>query len=507
MSLRDLLLAVPALITGCVLSLGTVALASGAAPAVPSKDGELLPECVVPPVRESEALPGGSATSPHPADRNAFSHSSANLPFDREFDFKIGNGVFRKQWVSAPSSTKASDGLGPLYNARACQNCHLKDGRGRPPVTDNADDRAVSMLLKLAIPPRDEAERAKLASGTLSMIPDPTYGAQLQEFAVQGMEGEGRLSLSYEDLAPITLPGGETVSLRKPHYEISKLKYGAPADGLTTSPRVAPQMIGLGLIEAIPDSEIIAGPELPAARADGIVGKPNRVWSAANGRVMLGRFGWKAGQPTIADQAAVAFAGDMGLSTKLISAHSGDCTQAQPECLSAPNGVTRKLGKAEVADSMFDLVVYYSRNLAVPRMRDTAGPEIKQGRELFYRSGCAACHRPSFTTGTGPDIQPELAGQTIWPYTDLLLHDMGPELADGFTEGAANGREWRTAPLWGIGLTETVAGHSTFLHDGRARNILEAILWHGGEAEIAKQRVMRLSPEERASLLAFVNSL
>ncbi|WP_205042265.1 di-heme oxidoredictase family protein [Rhodoligotrophos defluvii] len=473
----------------------------------PSPKTELLADCAVPEYRPSEALPGGAATSLSPADRNAFSHSSANLPFAREFDFKIGNGVFRKQWVSAPSSTTASDGLGPLYNARACQNCHLKDGRGRPPAVGNADDRAVSMLLKLGVPPRNEEERAKLAGASLGSIPDPVYGAQFQEFAIQGHQPEGRLAITYQELPPITLPGGETVTLRKPRYEIREPRYGPPSPDLMTSPRVAPQMIGLGLLEAIREEDILAGPEMPAAKAEGIVGQPNRVWSPANGRVMLGRFGWKAGQATIADQAAAAFAGDMGLSTRLVTAHAGDCTAHQKDCLTAPNGATPRRGPNEVADSMFDLVVFYSRNLAVPQARNAGSPEFLAGRAIFYRSGCAACHRPSFVTGSGPDIQPELAGQTIWPYTDLLLHDMGPGLADGFRERAADGRQWRTAPLWGIGLTETVAGHSTFLHDGRARSVLEAILWHGGEAETAKQRVITLSPEERASLLAFVNAL
>jgi CxxC motif-containing protein (DUF1111 family) len=221
---------------------------------------------------------------------------------------------------------------------------------------------------------------------------------------------------------------------------------------------------------------------------------------------MLGRFGWKAGVPTIAQQAAEAFAGDIGLSTTMMPFPSGDCTEKEKDCLDAPNGNSPKYQNVEVGDELFDLVAFYSQNLAVPARRKPGGPEILKGKEIFYRIGCASCHKPKFMTGDVPG-QPHLSHQLIWPYTDMLLHDMGEGLADNRPEGAATGSEWRTPPLWGIGLTEIVSGHTLLLHDGRARNVTEAILWHGGEAEAARDRFAELSKVDRDALLAFVNSL
>jgi CxxC motif-containing protein (DUF1111 family) len=264
-------------------------------------------------------------------------------------------------------------------------------------------------------------------------------------------------------------------------------------------------MIGLGLLEMIDEADIVARADPDDRDGDGISGRPNRVWSMEHGRPMLGRFGWKAARATIRDQTAGAFSGDMGLSTELLPASAGDCTQAEALCRGAPSGADPPHG-VEVAPTMFDLVVFYARNLAVPMRRRVDTPEVLRGKEVFYRTGCPACHTPKYVTRADPE-RPELSRQLIWPYTDLLLHDMGPELADGRPEGRASGQEWRTPPLWGIGFTSTVSGHTRFLHDGRARSLLEAVLWHGGEAEAAKQRVVRMTREERDALLAFLASL
>jgi CxxC motif-containing protein (DUF1111 family) len=272
------------------------------------------------------------------------------------------------------------------------------------------------------------------------------------------------------------------------------------------SPRVAPQMIGLGLLEAIPEAEIRAGADPDDANHDGISGRTNEVWSTAYDKVMLGRFGWKAGMPTIHDQSASAAAGDIGLSSSLVPKPSGDCTPAETQCMKAPNGNSDMSGGYEIGDELMALVAFYSQNLAVPARRKPKDADVLLGKALFKSSGCAACHRPSFTTGT-VDGQPQLSNQRIWPYTDLLLHDMGEGLADGRPEGEASGREWRTAPLWGVGLTAVVSGHTFLLHDGRARNVEEAILWHGGEAQPARDAYAKLTPSERQALLAFVNSL
>ncbi|MFY0612894.1 MAG: thiol oxidoreductase [Hyphomicrobiaceae bacterium] len=452
----------------------------------------------------SEALPGGSATSRNSLlNRNAFSHSSGNLEFAKEFDFKIGNAVFRKLWVSSPASTTSSDGLGPLYNARSCQRCHLKDGRGHPPRANWPDDNAVSMFLKLSIPPQTKKDQEALTSGRISAVPEPTYGLQLQDNAIQGHAAEGRMHVSYRE-RKVVLAGGDSVSLRAPTYKITDLGYGPLHPAVMISPRVAPQMIGLGLLEAIRESDITAAADPHDRDGDSISGRANRVWSNTRKRLALGRFGWKAAKPDVLEQSVGAFAGDMGLSTEFQPLAFGECTTAQPKCRRAPHGA--RPGMTEVPRNLLRLVVFYSRNLAVPARRVADNPTVLRGRTLFNDVGCANCHTPSFTTGPST-VSPHLARQRIWPYTDLLLHDMGEALADNRPEGRASGREWRTPPLWGIGLTQVVSGHTFLLHDGRARNVEEAILWHGGEARNSREAFSRLGKSDRESLIAFVNSL
>jgi CxxC motif-containing protein (DUF1111 family) len=453
-----------------------------------------------------EELPGGAATTPGTTDhRDAFSRFSNGIGLAGEARFKIGNAIFRKLWVSAPASTKSSDGLGPVYNARGCQNCHLKDGRGRPPAANWPEESAVSMFLRLSIPPETDEQRKLIELRRAKVVAEPTYGGQLQNFAIQGHEAEGQMVVTYAK-APVNLRDGSTVVLRKPTYSLTALAYGDMHPKVMLSPRVAPQMIGLGLLEAVPEADIRANADPSDADKDGISGRASEVWSNEEGRVMLGRFGWKAGNPSVRQQSADAFSGDMGLSTSLFPGPSGDCTERQSTCLAAPSGASPAPTDPEVGDELLDLVAFYAKNLAVPMRRDPNAAEVLAGKALFAGAGCSACHRPSFTTGTLAD-QPHLSGQKIWPYTDLLLHDMGEGLADNRPEGVASGREWRTAPLWGIGLTETVSGHTFFLHDGRARSVEEAILWHGGEAQAARDAFAAMSKSQREALVAFVNSL
>jgi CxxC motif-containing protein (DUF1111 family) len=448
-----------------------------------------------------ESRPGGAATVFKSVNRDSFSHPSANMSFDRELDFKVGNGVFRKVWVSAPSSTTSSDGLGPLFNARSCQRCHLKDGRGRPPARH---EPAVSMFLRLSIPPRTEADRESLAAGGRSAIPEPVYGTQLQNFSVQGVRAEGEMGITYT-ARTVELAGGTLVTLREPTYKVRNPAYGPLHPDVLLSPRVAPPMIGVGLLEAIRETDIVGQADPDDRDGDGISGRVNRVWSEEQGKVVVGRFGWKAGEPSVSQQAAGAFRGDIGISSPLYRDPFGDCTDRQPACRNAPHGDAG--GElAEVTAEMFDLLVFYSRNLGVPARRDVDEPRVLEGKRLFYASGCTSCHVPKYVTERD-ESRPEQSFQLIWPYTDLLLHDMGDGLADGRPEAEASGREWRTPPLWGIGLTETVSGHTFFLHDGRARNVLEAILWHGGEAQAARQRVVEMDARQRDALLAFLGSL
>lgn len=449
-----------------------------------------------------ELRPGGSATVFKMQNRDAFSHPSANMPFERQLDFRVGNGIFKKVWVSSPSSTASSDGLGPLFNARSCQRCHLKDGRGHPPAEG---EKAELMVLKLSIPPQNETQRSALLQNRISSIPEPTYGNQLQNFSVQGVRSEGELTLRYKAL-PVQLADGDIVNLRAPAYQIGDLQYGALHPETMVSPRVAPPVIGMGLLEAIPEADILRHADPHDLDGDGISGRARQVWSDEHHQVMLGRFGWKAGQATIVQQAASAFQNDIGISTPLYPVPHGDCTPAQEGCVAGPHGDVPARDGIEAVTEMFDLLVFYTRNLAVPARRKVDDPQVLKGKHLFYEAQCAACHVPKFVTRRD-SIGEEQSFQLIWPYTDLLLHDMGEGLADHRPEGNASGREWRTPPLWGIGLTETVSGHTRFLHDGRARNLLEAILWHDGEARAAKQRVIQMTRAERAALLAFLNSL
>ena len=458
-----------------------------------------------------EAMQGGAATSRKPVNTNSFSHSSANLPFAKELDFKVGNGFFRRLWVSAPASTRSADGLGPLFNARSCQRCHLKDGRGHPPEANWPDDSAVSMFLRLSIPPQTEEQRRSIEQARAAVIPEPTYGGQLQDFAIQGVDPEGRMHITYIE-EPVKLGDGTVVNLRRPTYKITDLAYGPLHPDTMISPRVSPPMIGLGLLEMIDEAHIVQGADPDDENNDGISGKVQRVWDASTNKVALGRFGWKAGNPTILQQSGHAFAGDIGISNPVARDHWGDCTPAQTACRKAPDGGTTPDEDNPTADGMeaskkvLDLVTFYSRNLAVPQRRNFNSPQVLAGKKVFYESGCVACHRPKFVTRRDA-TRKEHSHQLIWPYTDMLLHDMGDGLADNRPEGMANGREWRTAPLWGIGLTRTVNGHTFFLHDGRARSLLEAILWHGGEAEAAREKVRVLPKLEREALIAFLNSL
>ncbi len=460
-----------------------------------------------------EAKPGGAGTVSDPGDDTAFTLPSANLPFDLKLDFELGNALFAKLWVSSPSSTRASDGLGPLYNARSCQRCHINDGRGHPP--EHAEDSRTSMFLRLSVPAQQGAPLTEIetylaaldgAGGTARTRPDPVYGGQLQDRALAGMAPEGQMDIRYSEI-DVALSGGETVTLRAPRYSISDPGYGPLSDQLQLSPRVANPMIGLGLLEAIPAVDILALADPDDLDGDGISGQPNLVWSRRFDQPMLGRFGWKAGEPTVEEQSAAAFHGDIGISSPLFAPPAGDCTEAQSTCIEAPHGAGDVRGD-EIDQDGLELVSFYARNLAVPARRDVDNPQVLQGKKVFYEAQCAACHTPKFVTARleGEARTPQ-SFQLIWPYSDLLLHDMGEGLADHRPEGRATGREWRTAPLWGIGLTARVSGSNTYLHDGRARSLLEAVLWHGGEAQKARDTVVNMPKADRDALIRFLESL
>ncbi|MEM7407955.1 MAG: di-heme oxidoredictase family protein [Pseudomonadota bacterium] len=479
---------------GCVLAACALSTASPSAAALSAAERAriLAPASEFTAPERWESLSGGTATNRKRFDREAFSLPSASLKFEDRAEFFVGNGLFRRLWVSSPSSTRSADGLGPLYNARACQRCHLKDGRGHPPASP--DDSRVSLLLRLGVP-----------NGTDEHMPEPVYGAQFQDLAVPGRDAEGHVEVTYTKRARF-LSDGAQVELRMPHYRLTRLAYGTMDPATVVSPRIAPPMIGLGLLEAIAEKDLEARADPDDRDGDGISGRLPVVRSNAHGRRLAGRFGWRSEQPTIIDQTAAALAGDIGISSALMPAAFGDCTSAQPACRAGPHGDDEISDGFEASNEMLRAMEFYSQNLAVPARRDVAAPKVLRGKALFYDAGCIACHVPKHATRRDFPVK-ALAGQLIWPYTDLLLHDMGADLADRDLSGRVVDREWRTPPLWGLGLTRVVNGHMQLLHDGRARGLAEAILWHGGEARATRDRFAAMNRLDREALFAFLMSL
>lgn len=407
----------------------------------------------------------------------AFSYQVGGLTEEEGLMFFVGNSFFNQNWVEAPSSTTARDGVGPLYNARSCATCHFRDGRGAPFSNQG-------MLFRLG----SHADNS----------PDAIYGGQLQDFSVIATEKEGLMGVTYAEV-PGTYDDGTPYSLRVPTYSVDNPNYGALSASTGISPRVGQQMIGLGLLEIIPEAQILANQDPTDANGDGISGRPNYATDAVSGNLMLGRFGWKANVATLGHQVAGAFQGDIGIMSDYFT--SENHTANQPSCDGLPNG-----GTPEIELSDLQAVILYARTLAVPYRRNVKDPDVKAGALLFRSANCIACHKMSFTTGNGGSIA-ALKGQKITPYTDLLLHDMGPDLADDVPDHLASGSEWRTQPLWGLGLISTVNSHTFLLHDGRARSIEEAILWHGGEAANSRNNFKAMTAIQRAQLLAYLRSL
>ncbi len=440
----------------------------------------------------------GGDTTVWASGRNAFSFPAANLGNEERTRFVIGNSFFKRNWVEAPASTTARDGLGPHFLARSCAACHLHDGRGEPPpwARGLSQQEPLSLLLRLSIP-------GVGAHG--GPQPHRLYGDQINTVAVQGVKPEARVRLRWEPVRG-RFADGTRYTLQKPIYVIDQFGYGPLDKEAMISPRIAPQVIGVGLLEAIPEREILANAQAQAATPGPIKGQPNLVWDAFAQKQMLGRFGWKANVATLAHQTAGAFLGDIGITSSRFPHEA--CTLAQKDCSAAPRGA--KHPEVEIDDKTLDDVVFYQSVLAPPARRNVDDPQVLRGQVLFSKAQCASCHRPSYKTEDGPFprlTSPALSGQAIWPYTDLLLHDMGPALADGRPDFRANGRQWKTPPLWGIGLIEDVNGHTRLLHDGRANGVLEAILWHGGEAQDSKQQVLKMNRAERKALVKFVESL
>ena len=435
----------------------------------------------------------GGDTTAFATGRSALSSAIATLSDDEHARFEVGHSFFNRNWVEAPSSTHARDGLGPHFIARSCGGCHLLDGRGAPP---RANEQPVALLMRLSVPGIG-------AHG--GVVPEPVYGDQFDNAAIQDVKPEGKVTIRHQVL-PGRFADGTRYALQKPIYGFAALAYGPMASNVLVSPRIAPQIAGIGLLEAIPEAEILKNAAEQAARGGPVHGQVNRVWDMFANDMRIGRFGWKANVATLAHQTAAAFLGDIGITSSKQPDEA--CTPTQKDCLAAPRG--GKDGAPEIDDRAFDSVVFYQAGLAPAARRNPSDPAVLKGQRLFSQAQCDACHRPSYVTGVGPMPQftsDKLSNQRIWPYTDLLLHDMGASLADGRRDFAAGGKQWKTPPLWGIGLIHDVNGHQRLLHDGRARGVLEAVLWHGGEAAPAKQQVLRMSRAEREALVKFLESL
>jgi CxxC motif-containing protein (DUF1111 family) len=412
----------------------------------------------------------------------SFGMSAPNIPINKLRDFAFGNRMFNTNWVTAPSSVPSLDGLGPLFNRVACSQCHLRDGRGRAP--HGPDEMMDSMLVRISAIDKDG-----------QAIDHPIYGGQLSDRAIQDLKAEARVRVSWkEDEAKYE--DGEKYSLRYPQYDFEFFR--GDAGEFLFSPRVTPAVYGLGLLEALDEKSILANADPEDKDGDGISGKANYVWDVVSQSTQLGRFGLKANAPNLLHQNTGAANGDIGLTSKYFPNKNHQVVHKDLE--------EHKSKDFDISEDQARRLTLYVQSLGVPVRRSMDDEQALRGEKIFKQINCQSCHIENFTTGSSHELE-FLRNQQIRPYTDMLLHDMGEKLADNRPDGLANGQEWRTPPLWGLGLHGMVNGNDFFLHDGRARTIEEAILWHGGEAEASREQFIKLNKADRLALLSFLKSL
>lgn len=428
-------------------------------------------------------------------DHQAFSEPAAVLTLKQRQIFMVGRSVFNRQWA-AITSLNGDWGLGPTFIADRCSACHVNTGRGSPPASSG--EQLLSMLVRLSIPGMDQHSGPK---------PHPDYGDQFQNRSMDGrsvdlayagspVPNEADLFLDWAEQT-IAFADGETVTLRKPKLRIENLKFGELGNDVMMSLRMAPPLVGIGFLDAVTEEAILS--IAANQRAQNFNGRPNRVWDAVNRRMALGRYGWKANVPNLKQQIAAAALGDMGVNSNLFPEQN--CPPVQTICAKQLPG-----NFPEIIDHEIDAVELWLQGLAVPALRDVNDPEVQRGAELFTKAQCAVCHVPELKTGRFPKL-PQLADQVFHAYTDMLLHDMGDELADGRPDFEAGARDWRTPPLWGLGLSQAVSASTAMLHDGRARNVSEAILWHGGEAQASRELFRNMRKLDRDALVKFVEAI
>ncbi|PCJ35945.1 MAG: thiol oxidoreductase [Cellvibrionales bacterium] len=438
----------------------------------------------------SDAVDVGLFTTDRSA--RALSHVQAGLDDDSLDQSALGRSFFTIPWVEAPSATTARDGLGPLFNANSCASCHKNNGGGAA-STLGGKSLSRSIVIKLAQRVDALSNQTNLNAG---FKPDPVYGGQLAINGTSDVPFEGQVAVTI-DSRIFTYPDGRQVTLTKPLFRISQLNYGPLSETTTLQPRRSPALIGMGLVDAIPDTQLIQRQDEHDQNNDGISGRASWVFSVEEKKLKLGRFGWKASTTSVNEQVANAAHNDMGLTNPLFP--DENCTAAQTACNRA-----YKSGGFDIPEQRLKAVSFYLRHLRVPVSQSVAQEE---GGQLFLSTGCQACHQTAYTTDKGVEVN---------PYSDFLLHDMGDDLADdsGFTGSSltgtdrqVQGAEWRTAPLWGLGLAKTLNPQAGYLHDGRATTIEQAILWHDGEALKAKNRFTQLNKKERDLLLSFLDVL
>jgi CxxC motif-containing protein (DUF1111 family) len=469
-----------------------------------SKNGYEAP--IVPVFDKAELQPGGSMTSARGSDRS-YILTGVGLKAQQKLDFWTGFSLFRDPWVIAPSSTEDRDGLGPVFNTRSCISCHSAGGRGPKPEIGLSKPSA--LVIRLGF--KDGLQHSAFTQSKTYQA----YGDQIQPRGIpitharlpETVKGEAHLSLTYQNIIGQYADGSPYI-LRKPEYALTSLNYGPIESTVGLSPRFAPIVYGTGLLDAIAERDLLKQEDPDDRDVNGISARYNRVAyvkqaeTSGNDYTHIGRFGHKAKHPNLAQQVAAAFRDDIGITNTWFTDES--CAPSQGACeiassLGGHNGV-------EIPDKLLNLVIAFNQFLAVPPARNLTRGKETEGRALFYHGGCADCHTPKYITADDYPVS-ALAGQTIWPYTDLALHDMGPGLADGVTEFAASGREWKTPPLWGLGAQKVFRKEALYLHDGRARSLAEAILWHGGEAQKSQQFFINLSKKERSNLLAFLDAI
>ncbi len=424
-----------------------------------------------------ERFSGGSQTA-FDATTGAFGHAFSNLNEYDEYTHGLGDKAFEQSFVTAPSLI--NNGLGPAFNNVSCRSCHHNDGIGVP----TAGDIQSGLLMRVSYD-------NDVNTGPVAV---PGYGTQIQDKSIFGKQAEAKVNINYT-YQSYSFPDGEQYELRTPDYTLSNL-YHPISGGYMLSPRLAPPVFGLGLLEAIPEASIVANEDITDANGDGISGKANYVWDPFNKKRMLGRFGLKANTATILTQVAAAYNNDIGITSSVFPL----------ETVYGQTQMDEYEDDYELHADILNAAKFYVQTLQVPARRNVKDPVVVRGKEIFMQGKCGGCHVQTFNTGVNVAFS-QLSNQRIQPFSDMLVHDMGEGLADHRPDFNADGKEWRTAPLWGVGLFEKINYPAYYLHDGRARTLVEAIMWHGGEAEQSKNFVGQLSKEDRTALLKFLQSL